>query len=75
MASKMSEETLPGVMERRRILAQAGIVLAEARSLRDCLDRLDSRASPEKAVLTARMLKFASRSSVSTYSDRLRWSA
>ena len=72
MASSISGEMLPGELERRRILAEAGIVLAEARFLRDCLDRIDRRAAPEKALLTAHMLRFRSPNPASIYWDRLR---
>ena len=71
MASNISGEMLPGEVERRRILEEAGSVLAEARFLRDCLDRIDGRAGPEKALLTAHMLRLKSPSPAPTYRDRL----
>lgn len=47
MASHFAEgEVLPDVPERQKILREAGVVLAEARSLMDCLDRTDGRLWP-----------------------------
>ena len=37
------EEVLPEMLERRKILEHAGIVLAEARSLLACLDQTEGR--------------------------------
>ncbi len=38
---------MPGTLERRKILEEAGLVLAEARWLRDCLDRTGGKLDPE----------------------------
>lgn len=53
MASNMVEERLPEALERQRILKEADLVLAEARWLRDCLDRTNGRLNPG-IILTAR---------------------
>ena len=47
MASNRVEERLPEVLERQRILKEAGLVLAEARRLRDCLDRTNGLLNPD----------------------------
>jgi hypothetical protein len=47
MASQFAEGgVLPDVPERQKILEEAGVVLAEARSLMECLDRTDGRLWP-----------------------------
>lgn len=77
MASHFVEESLlPGVMERRKILEQAGIVLAEARSLLSCLDQTGGRLNPDaieplrRGSLTA--LTFEAPQVVETRSTKLR---
>jgi len=42
-ARSTQEGVLPEMRERRRILEHAGIVLAEARSLMECLDQTEGR--------------------------------
>lgn len=42
-ARSTQEGVLPEMLERRRILEHAGIVLAEARSLLECLDQTEGR--------------------------------
>jgi hypothetical protein len=42
-ARSTQEEVLPEMLERRRILQHAGTVLAEARSLLECLDQMEGK--------------------------------
>jgi hypothetical protein len=43
----VQEPLLPCALERQKIMEQAGMVLAEARSLLYCLDQTGGRLSPE----------------------------